>query len=224
MKLLRCTKLVGIVGILSGVSIRTFASTASMASAGGSVHPRVSLGAGCYWGTEKYIKKNFNEEIVKNSVKSGAVGFMNPNPHAPPNPTYREVCSGTTGFVEVFDVELGDNSEETFEKLIRYFFTFHDPTTFNRQGMDMGSQYASVIFTYDQRQAEIAQRVKAEVQGMVTKKTIPNYAGPEVSTAILPATQFYKAEEEHQEYLFKNQGGYCNHFVRFQWHEPVKEL
>ena len=193
----------------------------SSSAAGGVLDPRVSLGAGCYWGTEKHIKRNFDADIAPGSVSNGAVGFMHPNANAPPSPTYREVCSGTTGFVEVFDVELSDNTEECFEKLMKYFFAFHDPTTLNRQGNDMGSQYASVIFTYDDKQAEIANRVKNEIQGMIDSKTITTYANPTVSTVIVPATTFYPAEDDHQEYLLKNPGGYCNHYERFQWNwEP----
>jgi peptide-methionine (S)-S-oxide reductase len=110
-----------------------------------------------------------------------------------------------------------DCSEETFEKLCKYFFSFHDPTTIDQQGNDRGSQYGSVIFTYDARQAEIANAVKQEVQGMIDSNVITNYAGPAVVTAVVPATTFYPAEDEHQEYLAKNPGGYCNHYERFQW-------
>lgn len=181
---------------------------------------RVSLGAGCYWGTEKFIKKDF-QTIVPSSIKSGAVGFMNPSPNAPPNPTYRDVCSGRTGYVETYDLEY-DGSPKTFEALVRFFFSFHDPTTQDRQGNDRGTQYASVIFTYDQEQAVIAERVKGEVQALIDAGTIKKYEGRKVTTAIIPATKFYAAQADHQEYLAKNPSGYCNHGFRFQVKDVFK--
>jgi len=108
----------------------------SAASGAAQLSTKVSLGAGCYWGTEKFIKKDFNK-IVPGSIKAGAVGFMNPDPNAPPNPTYRQVCGGKTGYVEVYDCEF-DGKEDTFEKLMKHFFTFHDASTLNRQGNDAG--------------------------------------------------------------------------------------
>lgn len=83
-------------------------------------------------------------------MQSGAVGFMGP-PSSGANPSYRDVCSGTTGHVEVYDCEF-DGNEETYEQLVRHFFMFHDPTTLNKQGNDKGTQYASVLYCYDQKQ------------------------------------------------------------------------
>lgn len=77
---------------------------------------------------------------------------MGPSTSAP-NPSYREVCSGTTGHVEVYDCEF-DGNEETYEQLVRHFFMFHDPTTLNKQGNDRGTQYASVLYCYDQKQVD----------------------------------------------------------------------
>jgi peptide-methionine (S)-S-oxide reductase len=77
---------------------------------------------------------------------------MGPTTSAP-NPSYREVCSGTTGHVEVYDCEF-DGNEETYEQLVRHFFMFHDPTTLNKQGNDRGTQYASVLYCYDQKQVD----------------------------------------------------------------------
>jgi peptide-methionine (S)-S-oxide reductase len=106
-------------------------------------------------------------------MKSLHQGFMGPVT-SKPNPTYREVCSGMTGHVEVYDCEF-DGEEKTYEKLVRHFFSFHDPTTMNQQGNDKGTQYASVIFCYDQKQTEIASRVKAELQELLTKRKVRNY-------------------------------------------------
>ena len=190
-----------------------------LASMSASINNRVSLGAGCYWGTEKFIKKDFAQEIVPGSVEWGKVGFMNPDAKAKPDPTYRDVCSGSTGYVEVYDCKLTPkaSNEADFEKLLKHFFSFHDPTTLNAQGNDRGTQYASVIFCYDDKQKEIAEKVKAEVQSLIDSKTITSYQGPKVTTAIVPATTFYEAQSDHQEYLDVNPWGYCNHAYRFKW-------
>ncbi len=199
-------RLLGLSLLVGCATIRTMA-TASASAIGG----RVSLGAGCYWGTEKFVKKEF-------PYSTGAVGFMHQSPQAKANPTYKEVCSGKTGYVEVYDVDLGkEASEESFRRLIRHFFSIHDPTTIDRQGNDRGTQYASAIFYYDEHQKRIAQEVAREVQTLLDSQAITAYEGPNVTTAILPATKFFPAHEEHQEYLDKNPGGYCNHSIRFRW-------
>lgn len=91
--------------------------------------PRACFGAGCYWGTEKFFFKDFNKSFP-GSIIAGAVGFMGPST-AKANPTYREVCSGQTGHVEVYDLEFTGGAD-VYEKLVRHFFKFHDPTTMNR--------------------------------------------------------------------------------------------
>lgn len=193
------------------------AATATATTASSSVslpiNPRVAFGAGCYWGTEKYIKKEYPH------LASGAVGFMNPNIGSKPNPTYKEVCTGKTGYVEVYDMEMhaDDANEEAFEKLVRHFFSFHDPTTMNHQGNDHGTQYASTIFYYDNKQKEIANKVAKELQSSMDSCAISIYDGPHITTAIIPATTFYAAHDEHQEYLEKNPHGYCNHRMRNPW-------
>jgi peptide-methionine (S)-S-oxide reductase len=134
------------------------------------------------------------------------------------NSLSHQVCSGTTGHVEVLQVELNE-PEQHFEELIRFFFQFHDPTTMNRQGNDVGTQYASWIFCGDDEQIMIAKKVKDQLQTLVSDGKI-RYSDKEVSTQIGPANEFYPAHEEHQEYLFKNPGGYCNHRFRFrEWPE-----
>ena len=144
---------------------------------------------------------------------------MNPDTAAKPNPSYREVCSGTTGYVEVYDCELTPEltNADTFEKLLKHFFSFHDPTTLNAQGNDRGSQYGSVIFCSDEEQMKIAEKVKAEIQELIDAKQITNYSGPKVTTTIVPYTTFYAAQEDHQQYLENNPWGYCNHAYRFKW-------
>ena len=107
---------------------------------------------GCYWGTEKYIVKDFQKKYP-GSIKKAKVGFMSTDPNNPiSSPSYRQVCSGTTGYVEVLFVELND-PETTFEPLIKFFFQFHDPTTKDQQGNDVGTQYSSVIFCDDNAQS-----------------------------------------------------------------------
>jgi len=145
---------------------------------------------------------------------------MSPDPNAMKDPSYRQVCSGSTGHVEVLDIELNDPVEKNFEELIKFFFLFHDPTTKNRQGNDVGTQYASVIFVHDQKQREIAQRVKNDLQHFMDAGKVKGYSGKTVETDIVSANEFYPAHEEHQQYLEKNPLGYCNHFYRFkQWPE-----
>ena len=135
-------------------------------------------------------------------------------PTAKANPTYREVCTGSTGHVEVYDMEF-NGGDETFEKLVRHFFMFHDPTTMDRQGNDRGSQYASVIFCYNDAQVSIAQKVKAELQKLVDAGKV-KYSEKKVVTDIRPATIFYAGPTDHQKYLENNPFGYCNHGYRFQ--------
>lgn len=141
--------------------------------------------------------------------------------------------------MEVYDFTF-EGGEKAYEDLVKHFFMFHDPTTLNRQGNDRGTQYASAIFTYDEKQVrrlhqhsrnqilfviqsllfgmllqkEIASKVKAELQELVKKGKIPGYQGADVVTYITDATVFYPAHDEHQEYLEKNPLGYCNHGYR----------
>jgi peptide-methionine (S)-S-oxide reductase len=176
------------------------------------------LPVGCYWGTEKYIVKDFQKKFP-GSIKSAKVGFMATDPNNPlTQPDYRQVCSGTTGYVEVLYVELNEPVADYYEPLIRFFFQFHDPTTKNRQGNDAGPQYASVIFFNGPEQEQVALKVKSELQQLLDQSQIRQFANDAVATEILPATPFIEAHEEHQEYLAKNPNGYCNHAIRFsEW-------
>ena len=199
------------------------------------------------WGTEKYIRKDFQKRFP-NSIKSARVGFM--SPEAQPRfrkPSYKDVCTGRTGHVEVLFVELHDPAAH-FEELIRFFFMFRkfsltgcfcrtrgkatpyralrlrfsllthhdlhsrkkdDPTQENRQGNDRGTQYASWIFCGDDKQTEIATRVRGQLQDLISGGKIRAYENETVSTAIGPLREFTKAEEHHQNYLNKNPNGYC---------------
>jgi len=173
----------------------------------------VCLGAGCYWGTEKYIRHNFpmQPNLPPGEILSGAVGFMGPK-NAPANPSYEDVCTGKTGHVEVYNCEF-TGGELYYEAIIRYFFQFHDPTTLNRQGNDRGTQYASVIYAYDQKQFDIATRVKKEVQALLDAGELKNaYSSVRVSTDVrMVEAPFFPAHQGHQDYLMKKPNGYCNH-------------
>lgn len=174
---------------------------------------QANFGAGCYWGTEKYFVKDF-VKANPDAIIEGRVGFMGPGT-AKANPSYMEVCSGRTGHVEVFDFKFTPATPETFEKLCRFFFQFHDPTTMNRQGNDAGTQYASVIYCYSDAQVEIASKVKSELQALLDKGDLSCFEGSVVHTDIRKSTVFYPAHAEHQEYLANNPNGYCNHRMRF---------
>ena len=189
---------------------------------GRSISSQACFGAGCYWGTEKFFFHMFGTKTDQGgSILKGKVGFMGPK-DAPANPTYKEVCSGYTGHVEVYNCEYTGGADY-YEKLVRFFFQFHDPTTHRRQGNDVGSQYASVIYCYDTAQSAIANKVKDELQALLDKGEL-SYAYQErkIMTEIRDATTFYPAHTEHQDYLSVNPGGYCNHRIRFsKWPEPA---
>lgn len=178
---------------------------------------RVGLGAGCYWGTEKFMKDMFQQkENPPGSIVSGKVGFMGPK-DAPANPTYKDVCTGKTKHVEVYDFEF-EGGAAYFEAIMKFFFMFHDPTTLNRQGNDAGTQYASVVYCYNQEEFDIATKVKNELQELINKKMLKNvYSSFRVTTRIcMVEAPFFEAHKEHQDYLAANPNGYCNHSMKFR--------
>ena len=155
-----------------------------------------TLAAGCFWGVEHILK-----EI--DGVLETTVGYTGGSTN---HPTYQDVCTGRTGHAEVVEVVF-DPAKISYEKILDYFFRLHDPTTKNRQGNDMGTQYRSAIFYHSEEQREIAFKVKEQIN---QSKKWPK----EVVTDISPASQFYSAEEYHQDYLQKNPGGYHCHYLR----------
>ena len=175
------------------------------------ITPHCAFGAGCYWGTEKYLRHNFTTKtLVPGRIEHGEVGFIGPK-GSKPNPSYQDVCTGTTGYVEVYDLEF-QGGEAYYEAMVRFFFQFHDPTTFNKQGNDAGTQYSSVIYCYDPIQQRIASKVKDELQQLISKKMINCYKEGMVTTDIrMVESDFVPAHEAHQDYLMKNPRGYCNH-------------
>jgi peptide-methionine (S)-S-oxide reductase len=175
---------------------------------------RACFGAGCYWGTEKFFRHDFAKKYIDmGNIHEGKVGFMGPA-DAPKNPSYRDVCTGATGHVEVYDFEFSGGNNY-YRELVKYFFQFHDPTTLNRQGNDRGTQYASVIYCYTDEQVEIAKSVKEELQELINSGKIKGYKEKVVTTDIRRSTKFYPAHQEHQDYLMQNPNGYCNHRIRF---------
>lgn len=151
---------------------------------------KATFGAGCFWGVEEAFRR------VK-GVKSTVVGYAGGETA---NPTYEEVCSDKTGHAEVVQLAF-DPAEIAYDDLLAIFFQIHDPTTRNRQGPDVGSQYRSVIFYHSPSQEKSARAYKEQLE------LSGRYAGP-IVTEILPAGPFYKAEEYHQKYHEKH-GGSC---------------
>lgn len=150
-----------------------------------------TLGNGCFWCTEAIFQQLKGVASVASGYSGGQVI----------NPSYREVCDGNTGHAECLQIQF-DPKVISYEKLLEVFFTTHDPTTLNRQGADVGTQYRSVIFYHDDAQRAIAERVK--------KDFAPTIWDDPIVTEITAAVKFYKAEDYHQNYFNDNPGqGYC---------------
>ena len=146
---------------------------------------KATFGAGCFWGVESALQN------IK-GIKSTTVGYMGGNLK---NPTYGDVCTDKTGHAEVVQI-LYDPTKISYDQLLNIFWSMHDPTQLNRQGVDIGTQYRSVIFYHNENQKQIAKKSKNKQQ-----KT-GKYKKP-ISSEITPAKEFYPAEEYHQKYLEK---------------------
>jgi peptide-methionine (S)-S-oxide reductase len=158
----------------------------------GTTMEKATFGAGCFWGVEAEFRQ------VK-GVVSTTVGYEGGNF---PNPTYRDVCSHKTGHAEVVEVDY-DPARVPYEDLLKVFWENHDPTTPNRQGPDVGTQYRSVIFYHTPEQQTAAQASKEQLEHT------GRYKRP-IVTQIVPAATFYKAEDYHQQYLEKRGLSSCN--------------
>jgi len=145
---------------------------------------KAMFGAGCFWGVEY----NFSKIKGVNEVISGYSGGKTPNP------TYEMVCSNNTEHAEVVLIDYNEK-EVTYEELLSAFWKKHDPTTLNRQGPDVGNQYRSAIFYYDDRQKEAAEKSLNQLQEKLSQKIV---------TEITKAQKFWKAEEYHQKYFEKH--------------------
>lgn len=153
---------------------------------------RAVFASGCFWGTEHQLKK-------VNGVISTQVGYIGGTTE---NPTYKEVCSGKTGYVEAIEVVF-DPMKTSYEELAKFFFETHDPTQINRQGPDIGTQYRSEIFFTNETQKEIALHLI----------NILNEKGYKIATKVNKAGEFYIAEDYHQDYYFKSGGTpYCHSY------------
>ena len=153
---------------------------------------RATFGAGCFWGVEAAFRE------VK-GVVNVTVGYLGGTMK---NPTYRDVCTGRTGHAEVVEVEY-DPAQVSYEDLLNVFWTNHDPTTLNRQGPDVGTQYRSAIFYHTEEQHETAERSRQQMQQSERFKR-------PIVTEITPASTFYRAEEYHQQYLAKRGLASCH--------------
>jgi peptide-methionine (S)-S-oxide reductase len=154
---------------------------------------RALFAMGCFWGAER---KFWQLPGVYTTAVGYAAGLT-------PDPTYREVCSGMTGHAEVVLVVF-DRDKVTYEDLLRTFWENHDPTQGMRQGNDVGTQYRSGIYYFDDAQRAAAERSRDMFQAELAKARYGR-----ITTEIQPAPEFYYAEDYHQQYLAKNPGGYC---------------
>jgi peptide-methionine (S)-S-oxide reductase len=155
-----------------------------------------TLAGGCFWCLEAVFEDLRGVLAVESGYSGGDV----------PNPTYQQVCAGTTGHAEVVQVTF-DPQQVSFRELLEVFFTIHDPTTLNRQGADVGTQYRSAIFYHSPEQKEVAQQTIDELN----KQQI--WDAP-IVTQVEPLEEYYKAEDYHQEYFANNASQpYCRAVV-----------
>ena len=177
---------------LFAISLNGFAQTKKTSNL-----ETITVGGGCYWCVEA-VYENLN------GVKSVVSGFSGGKVA---NPTYEEVCTGTTGHAEVVQITY-DKSVTDLNEIFKVFFTVHDPTTLNRQGADVGTQYRSVIFYKNEEQKKAAQSIIAELN----KAKV--YDSP-IVTKVEPFTKFYKAEDYHQNYYANNKNQpYCKMVIQ----------
>ena len=154
-----------------------------------------TVGGGCFWCTEAIFEGVKGVTKVVSGYSGGKV---------PGHPTYREICSGLTGHAEVVQITF-DTQIISYEEILTIFMTTHDPTTLNRQGADVGTQYRSVIFYHDEAQKEIARKVCEDLASEFSSSIV---------TEISPLKKFYEAEEEHQNFYKNNPNyGYCNFVI-----------
>lgn len=156
----------------------------------------ITLGGGCFWCVEAVFQRVKGVENVVSGYSGGQIA----------NPTYREVTSGLTGHAEVVQVSF-DPKVISLEKILEVFFKTHDPTTLNRQGADVGTQYRSVIFYHNDKQQKIAQNI---IKRLTEEKIWDN----PIVTELSPLKAFYRAEDYHQNYFNRNPAqGYCQFVI-----------
>jgi peptide methionine sulfoxide reductase msrA/msrB len=163
------------------------------------MHQKAILAGGCFWGIENLFANLDGVIDVVNVYTGGNIV----------NPTYETISSGATNHAEAIEITF-DSKIISYEEVLRFFFKIHDPTTLNRQGNDVGTQYRSAIFYKNKQQLEIAKNIisKANKSGVFPSKIV---------TKLEKFDKFYKAEDYHQDYLAKNVGGYTCHAIRDEW-------
>lgn len=186
-------------GVATGCSQSANTNQTSMdsnqTSSGTNATELATFGGGCFWCMEAEYQKV--PGVVH--ITSGFAGGHTENP------TYKQVCTGDTGHAEVTQIEF-DPQKVSYEKLLKYFWDAHDPTTLNRQGADTGTQYRSIILYSSEAQKVAAEKSKAEAQG--------NFKAP-IVTEIVPLKKFYAAEDYHQNYYNDNPSeGYCTFVIK----------
>ncbi|KAL1879218.1 Peptide methionine sulfoxide reductase [Diaporthe australafricana] len=167
---------------------------------------KATVAAGCFWGVEHIYRKHFADK----GLYDARVGYIGGDTKSP---SYRAVCSGSTGHAEATQI-VYDPTRITYRELLEFFYRIHDPTTRNRQGNDAGTQYRSGIFFHDAEQERVAREVTAAAN--------EQWYGGKIATEVIAAGQWWDAEDYHQLYLDKNPFGYqCpTHFLRDQ--PPLK--
>jgi len=180
------------------LSIHLFAEEPQMATPTDSNQcEQATFGSGCFWCTEAVFDRLRGVKSVVSGYSGGTVE----------NPTYEQVCGGNTGHAEVIHIEY-DPAEISYTDLLRVFWETHDPTTLNRQGHDVGTQYRSVVFYHNDRQRKLAEEYKRQLDAAGT------FAAP-IVTEIAPFTKFYPAEKYHQDYYAQNpEQRYCQYVIR----------
>ena len=184
----------GIIGILTAA--RAWGTDRAPSAAAPRVTETATLAGGCFWGTEEFFRK-------VPGVLETRVGYTGGQSK---NPTYEDTSTGTTGHAESVEIKF-DPAKVDYAQLLTLFFKVHDPTTLNRQGNDVGSQYRSAIFFHGEKQRETAQALMAKIEKSGAWRA-------KLTTELAPAGTFYPAEEYHQHYLVKHPGGYDNHYLR----------
>lgn len=159
-------------------------------------YEKAIFGLGCFWGAERKFWQLGDGIWITASGYAG--GYT-------PNPTYQDVCTGMTGHAEVVRV-FYDPARISYDELLRVFWEGHDPTQGMRQGADVGTQYRSAIYYFDEEQRKAAERSREAYQ-----RELSDAGYGTITTEIKPAPEFYFAEEYHQQYLAKNPNGYCGH-------------
>ena len=189
----------------AGLSQNTKMNTSTARSSATNGLELATLGGGCFWCVEAVFQRI-------HGVKSVASGYAGGKKESP---TYEEVCTGKSGHAEVIQIQF-DPTQVAYEKILEVFWLAHDPTTLNRQGADVGTQYRSVIFYHSDQQKQLAEKSKQQAAA--------HFKDP-IVTQIVPLPSFYKAEKYHQSYFNNNPSApYCSYVIRPKLDKVLKQL